>query len=83
MKKKFSKPANKKSKAPQSKQKQKPPSKKNEFKKKESKTQPKQNKEPEIVSQNFFSDKAEIGEIEEISKRSELPKVKTYEIKTD
>ena len=86
MKKKVSKPTNKKMRAQQVKQKPKPPSKKNELTKKESKTQPKQNKESEIASQDFTSNKAQIGEIEEIeeiSKRSELPKAKTYEIKTD
>ena len=82
MKKKVSKPTNKKMKAQQVKQKPKPPSKKNELTKKESKAQPKQNKESEIASQDFTSNKAQIGEIEEIeeiSKRSELPKAKTYE----
>ena len=49
MKKKVSKPTNKKMKAQQVKQKPKPPSKKNELTKKESKTQPKQNKESEIA----------------------------------
>ena len=54
------------------------------LKKKESKKPSKeQKKEPEIPAESVQSNKAILGEIEEISKKSELPKVKTYEIITD
>lgn len=43
----------------------------------------KEKKESEIASESLQSNKSQIGEIEEISKKSEMPKVKTYEIITE
>ena len=52
-------------------------------KKKDSKKPKEQKKEPEIPPESVQSNKAILGEMEEISKKSELPKVKTYEIISD
>ena len=52
-------------------------------KKKESKASFKK-KEPEIVSESLQSNKSQLGELEEISKKSDMPKViKTFEIIAD
>ena len=53
------------------------------LKKKESKKPKEQKKEPEIPAESVQSNKAILGEMEEISKKSEIPKVKTYEIITE
>ena len=43
-----------------------------------------QKKEPEIVSESLQSNKSQLGELEEISKKSDMPKViKTFEIIAD
>ena len=56
----------------------KPTSKKNE-----TKNIKEQKKEIEVISEGPQSNKAQLGEIEEISKKSEIPKIKTYEITSD
>ena len=52
-------------------------------KKKETKNTKDQKKEPEIASESLQSNKSQLGEIEEMSKKSEIPKIKTYEISSD
>ena len=52
-------------------------------KKKEIKKTSPPKKETEMVSENLESNKSQLGEIEEISKKSEIPKIKTYEIRSD
>jgi hypothetical protein len=52
-------------------------------KKKESKATKEQKKEPEVASESLQSNKSQLGEIEEMSKKSEIPKIKTYEISSD
>ena len=52
-------------------------------KKKEQKPAPEKKKETEIASVSLQSNKPQLGEIEEISKKSEIPKIITYEIKND
>ena len=52
-------------------------------KKKEQKPVQEKKKESEIASVSLQSNKPQIGEIEEISKKSEIPKILTYEINSD
>lgn len=52
-------------------------------KKKEQKPVQEKKKESELASVSLQSNKPQIGEIEEISKKSEIPKILTYEINSD
>jgi hypothetical protein len=66
----------------------KPPNEKKQTKKvankqKEEKAVPEKKKESEIASVSLQSNKPQLGEIEEISKKSEIPKIITYEINND
>ena len=62
---------------------QKKPMKKQISKKKEEKKPSPPIKETEVVSENLESNKTQLGEIEIISKKSGIQKIKTYEIRSD